>query len=76
MVNSKPDIAQGPGNNSSPHYLNLNKEYEFSVLFGFATDTYDILGKVISILATNTGDYVPYRESKLTRILKDSLGGN
>lgn len=34
------------------------------------------LGKVISILATNTGEYVPYRESKLTRILQDSLGGN
>ena len=28
-------------------YLNLDKEYEFSILFGFATDTYDILGKVI-----------------------------
>jgi len=35
-----------------------------------------ILGKVISILASNTGEYVPYRESKLTRILQDSLGGN
>ncbi|MEI7424912.1 MAG: hypothetical protein WCK10_02225, partial [Candidatus Staskawiczbacteria bacterium] len=28
-------------------YLNLDKEYNFSVLFGFNTDTYDILGKVI-----------------------------
>ena len=28
-------------------YLKLDKEYEFEVLFGFATDTYDILGKVI-----------------------------
>ena len=27
-------------------YLNLDKEYEFRILFGFATDTYDILGKV------------------------------
>ena len=27
-------------------YTKLNKEYEFKVLFGFATDTYDILGKV------------------------------
>ncbi len=27
-------------------YLKLSKEYEFEVLFGFATDTYDILGKV------------------------------
>ncbi|HEY4477791.1 MAG TPA: hypothetical protein VJB09_00760 [Candidatus Paceibacterota bacterium] len=27
-------------------YLALDKEYEFEVLFGFATDTYDILGKI------------------------------
>jgi tRNA pseudouridine55 synthase len=27
-------------------YLQLDKEYEFQVLFGFATDTYDILGRV------------------------------
>lgn len=27
-------------------YLGLDKEYEFEVLFGFSTDTYDILGKV------------------------------
>src|SRR3989344_2617350 len=29
-------------------YLALDKEYEFEVLFGFATDTHDILGKVTS----------------------------
>ncbi len=28
-------------------YLNLDKQYEFEVLFGFSTDTHDILGKVI-----------------------------
>lgn len=27
-------------------YLSLKKEYTFQVLFGFATDTYDILGRV------------------------------
>ena len=27
-------------------YLSLDKEYEFEVLFGIATDTYDILGKI------------------------------
>ena len=32
-------------------YLGLDKEYEVDVLFGFATDTYDILGKVV-----NTGN--------------------
>ncbi|KAM7370179.1 hypothetical protein PAMP_011453 [Pampus punctatissimus] len=33
------------------------------------------LGNVISALAEGSG-YVPYRDSKMTRILQDSLGGN
>lgn len=37
-------------------YLGLDKEYEFEVLFGFETDTYDILGKIIhSNILTNIG---------------------
>ena len=36
------------------------------------------LGKVISALCDDTrrGAHVPYRESRLTRLLQDSLGGN
>lgn len=30
-------------------YLDLNKEYELSVLFGFETDTYDLLGRVMGV---------------------------
>ena len=41
-------ILAGEEIKNKEKYLNLNKEYEFEVLFGFATDTYDILGKIIS----------------------------
>lgn len=36
------------------------------------------LGNCLNILSekSNTGKFIPYRDSKLTRILKDSLGGN
>jgi tRNA pseudouridine55 synthase len=34
-------------------YLKLPKEYEVEILFGFATDTYDVLGKVIKYETTS-----------------------
>ena len=36
------------------------------------------LGSCLNILSekSNTGKFIPYRDSKLTRLLKDSLGGN
>lgn len=40
-------ILTGEETKNKEKYLKLNKEYEFEVLFGFATDTYDILGKVL-----------------------------
>lgn len=39
-------VLAGDATKEKEKYLALDKEYEFSVLFGFATDTYDILGKV------------------------------
>ena len=37
-------VLAGEENKKRNSYLNLDKEYSFEVLFGFATDTYDILG--------------------------------
>lgn len=40
-------ILVGEENKNRKQYENLPKEYEFDVLFGVETDTYDILGKII-----------------------------
>ncbi len=53
-------------------YLGLDKEYEFQVLFGFSTDTYDILGKVehshilenVRMLEKNIKDNLKYFTGK------------
>lgn len=49
-------LLLGEETKNKEKYLNLEKNYEFKVLFGFSTDTYDILGKVTKnyeLLITN-----------------------
>jgi tRNA pseudouridine55 synthase len=42
----------GSANKRRDAYLELSKEYVLDILFGFSTDTYDVLGRVIE-----TGEY-------------------
>lgn len=42
-------VLAGEETKNKEKYLGLDKEYEFEILFGFATDTYDILGKITHI---------------------------
>lgn len=39
-------VLSGEQVKNKEKYLTLDKEYNFEILFGFATDTYDILGKI------------------------------
>ncbi len=41
-------VLVGEETKNKQKYLDLNKIYKFEVLFGFSTDTYDILGKVMA----------------------------
>ena len=39
-------------------YLKLSKEYEVEVFFGFATDTYDVMGKIMNELASSSYQFL------------------
>lgn len=41
--------ASGEDVKRKEEFLELDKEYEFASLFGFATDTYDVLGKIMRV---------------------------
>jgi tRNA pseudouridine55 synthase len=47
-------------------YLEFDKSYEFEVLWGFETDTYDVLG-----LVTGTGPMPQKLDIKMDKLLKD-----
>ncbi len=48
-------VLVGEETKKKEKYLGLSKEYAFDILFGFSTDTYDILGKVTNSLDSATG---------------------
>ena len=60
-------VLLGEETRNKEKYLKLDKEYKFEILFGFATDTQDILGKVVS----HSGPI--YKEKELKKLIKKSL---
>ncbi|MES3031861.1 MAG: hypothetical protein V4699_01305 [Patescibacteria group bacterium] len=66
-------VLAGDATKQKEKYLGLSKEYKFSVLFGFATDTYDILGKVQKIARQDLAIYKDL-EKKIKRNLKFFTG--
>lgn len=59
----------GSANKRREAYLDLNKEYTLDILFGFATDTYDILGRVLE-----TGDASQVTRARVQQGLNEFRG--
>ena len=80
-------LLVGEENQKRKKYENLSKTYEFTVLLGIATDTYDILGKIVhspnlnshlinnsSIVESGDGTSMDYGKWQMENILKSFLG--
>ena len=65
-------ILAGEETKNKEKYLSLDKEYEFEILFGFATDTYDILGKVTKKYELSITNYE--LEKQIKNNIKSFLG--
>ncbi len=59
----------GSANKRRDAYLDLSKEYTLDILFGFSTDTYDILGRVME-----TGDASTLTKKALQQALNEFRG--
>ncbi|MEK7612657.1 MAG: hypothetical protein AAB449_00730 [Patescibacteria group bacterium] len=59
----------GSANKRRDTYLGMNKEYVLDILFGFSTDTYDILGRVME-----TGDPATIARDTVQKALNDFRG--
>jgi len=64
-------LLTGEETKNKEKYLKLSKEYNFKILFGFATDTYDILGKI-----TNHNILARSRKSVMLSLLKKKIKAN
>jgi tRNA pseudouridine55 synthase len=62
----------GDATKEKDKYLNLPKEYEFEAVFGVSTDTYDVLGMLVSSRATEGSRGISYHKAALKRSLRSS----
>jgi len=53
-------VVVGEETKNKDKYLKLDKVYEFETLFGFATDTHDLMGKIVAIGKAETKGQPPY----------------
>ncbi len=60
-------VLVGEETKNKQKYLNFTKEYDFEILFGFSTDTHDILGKVTDIIKQDV------KKIELEKKLKENL---
>ncbi|MEI6281025.1 MAG: hypothetical protein WCP17_03455, partial [bacterium] len=65
-------ILAGDQTKNKGKYLDMDKEYDFRALFGFATDTCDVLGKVINNYELSITNYELKKQIKNN--LKSFLG--
>lgn len=59
----------GAANKRREAYLDLDKEYVLDILFGFSTDTYDVLGRVM-----DTGDAESLSKAQIQKGLNEFRG--
>jgi tRNA pseudouridine55 synthase len=59
----------GSANKRRERYLDMSKEYTLDVLFGFATDTYDVLGRVM-----DTGEVGGIKPGDIKKALNEFRG--
>lgn len=55
-------------NKDKEKYLNLDKEYEFEILWGIETDTYDVLGMIMN------SSYTPPSDLEIQNVMKTFVG--
>jgi tRNA pseudouridine55 synthase len=65
-------VLAGEENKKREEYLGLEKEYLFDVLFGFATDTYDLLGVMTD--AVTRASHKPIKVPLLTEYVSQMPG--